>query len=285
VDDAGIADDAALTAISADAAHAAEVAEHAAAAAEVAEPHPLVPSPHDPLRPAFQLYAEIDLPVLGVGLVFAASRLVRSQKAYCAPLCDRGELNQLDRQTAGYWNTDWRLTSNLAVLALAGGVATWLFVDEGFLNALNDAVVIAESALAAMATVSIMTLAINRPRPFLYGEDAPLAQRNGPDASLSFLSSHATVAFAAATASLMTARRLYPKSKLPLLVGGAAGALAALVAITRVLAGMHFVTDALGGAIVGMSMGVLIPALHGTPTRLLPSVSHQHSGLSLVTRF
>jgi hypothetical protein len=59
------------------------------------------------LRPAFQLYAEIDLPILGIGLVFEGARLVRSQKAFCAPLCDCGDVNALDRTTAGYWSPGW----------------------------------------------------------------------------------------------------------------------------------------------------------------------------------
>jgi hypothetical protein len=46
--------------------------------------------------------------------------------------------------------------------------------------------VIAESGLAATAAASMMTLAAGRPRPFLYGEKAPLSERNGSDAGLSF---------------------------------------------------------------------------------------------------
>ena len=70
---------------------------------------PIVPRPNDPSRPAFQLYAEIDIPVLAVGAVFAAARVIRTQKAYCAPLCDRSELNGLDRVTAGRYDTKWAL--------------------------------------------------------------------------------------------------------------------------------------------------------------------------------
>src|SRR5204862_1252735 len=68
--------------------------------AKRAELTPIVPSPSNPNRPAFQLYAELDLPVLGVGLVFALGRFVRVQRPICgggtAPTatvpCDPGEL-------------------------------------------------------------------------------------------------------------------------------------------------------------------------------------------------
>jgi len=263
----------------------AAVARQAQQTAQVAQPTPIVPSPSDPLRPAFQLYAEFDLPVLGIGLVFAAARLTREQKAYCAPLCDRDDLNALDRKTAGYWSPAWQLTSDIGLYALGAGAAVLMVADEGFLNALNDGVVIAESALAAIATASIMTLAANRPRPFLYGEDAPLSARNSSDASLSFLSSHAAVSFATATSTLMAIRRLHPKGPLPFIVAGAGGSLATLVAVSRVLGGKHFITDALGGAIVGVSLGVLIPALHGSPVRLVPNVGAEQRGLSFMGRF
>jgi membrane-associated phospholipid phosphatase len=261
------------------------VAQQAEETAEVAEPTPIVASPKDPLHPAYQLYAEFDLPVLGVGLVFAASRLVREQLAYCAPLCDRGELNKLDRRTAGFWSPAWRLSSDVGLVTMMAGAAALLIADEGFVDALNDGVVVAESALASVATVSIMTLAASRPRPFLYGEDAPLKDRNSSDASLSFLSSHASVAFAVATSTFITTRRLHPHSKLPWIVAGVGGSMAALVAVARVFAGRHFISDVTGGAIVGTSLGVLVPALHGSPVRLAPTVTGEQRGLSFVGRF
>src|SRR3954453_6831278 len=165
-----------------------EKVEEAKAAAKTAKLTPIVPSRQNPLHPAFQLYAEIDLPVLGIGLVFAEARLFRSQTAFCAPLCDPTTLNAIDRTTAGYWSTNWQRASDYGLYAIAVGAATLLLVDEGASPALNDMVVIAETGLAATALASIMTLASSRPRPFLYGEEAPLAKRNSADGGLSFLS-------------------------------------------------------------------------------------------------
>ena len=183
-----------------------EKVEAAKSAAEAAKLTPILPSPQNPLRPAFQLYAEIDLPILGIGLVFEGARLVRppSQKAFCAPLCPRSDLNALDRTTAGYWSPGWQSASTYGLYAVGVGAATLLFADEGFLPGLNDAVVVAESALAATAVASVMTLAAGRPRPFLYGEKAPVSARNGADAGLSYLSSHAAISFAIATSTLVT---------------------------------------------------------------------------------
>src|SRR4051812_16478516 len=39
---------------------------------------PIVTSPNNPTRPAFQLYVEIDPPILAVGTVFALARLTKT---------------------------------------------------------------------------------------------------------------------------------------------------------------------------------------------------------------
>lgn len=257
----------------------------AAEAAAAAKLTPIVPSPGDPSQPAFQLYAEFDIPVLSIGLVFAGARLIRSQSAYCAPLCERGPLNALDELSAGAWSPRWRRASDVGLYTLMLGSVTMLLVDEGPLRGLNDMVVIAESALAATALASILTLAASRPRPFVYGEKAPLSERESADGSLSFLSSHAAVAFAIVTSSYMTSRRLHPRNNASMLVLGVGGALAAFVTAARVFAGMHFITDAVGGAVVGASMGVLVPALHGSPVSVVPVVGATEKGLGFVAQF
>jgi hypothetical protein len=173
-----------------------EKVEDAKKTAKAAALTPIVPSPQNPLRPAFQLYAEIDVPILAIGLVFEGGRLVRTQPAFCgstgAPVCNRGDLNALDRTTAGYWSPGWQTASDYGLYAIGVGAATLLFVDEGFWPGLNDAVVVAESGLAATAVASVLTLAAGRPRPFLYGDKGGSA-RNGADAGLSYLSSHAAI--------------------------------------------------------------------------------------------
>jgi membrane-associated phospholipid phosphatase len=261
--------------------------EEAEATAKAAELTPIVPSPENPLHPAFQLYSEIDLPILGIGLVFAGARLVRAQKAFCAPLCDRADLNVLDRATAGYWSPGWQTASTYVLVGIGVGAAALLYVDEGLLPGLNDAAVVAESALAGIAVASMMTLAAGRPRPFLYGEKAPISSRNSADAGLSFLSSHAVASFAIVTSTFVTMRRLHPRSKVAWVVLGVGGALATFVATARVFGGQHFISDSVGGAIVGTSVGLLVPSLHGSPVALVPVAGpgQGQRGLAFSARF
>src|SRR5689334_11667596 len=134
-----------------------EKVEKAKATAETAQLHPIVPSPENPLRPAFQLYAEIDVPVIGIGIVFALARRFRAQKAFCAPdLCNPDDVNAVDRVTAGYWSPGWQTASDYGLYGVAVGAAALLLVDEGPASALNDAVVVAETGLAATALASVM---------------------------------------------------------------------------------------------------------------------------------
>jgi membrane-associated phospholipid phosphatase len=263
-----------------------EKVEEAKTTAKKAALTPIVPSPKNPLRPAYQLYAEIDIPVLAIGLVFGEARTFRTQPAYCAPLCDAKTLNTVDRWTAGYWSVGWGNASDYVLWGIAVGAGALLLVDEGLFPALNDAVVIAESGLAATALASVLTIASGRPRPYMYGEEAPIEARTSANGGLSFLSSHAAVSFALATSTFMTMRRLHPDTKATWIVMAVGGAAAAVVATARVMAGMHFISDTVGGSIVGTSLGVLIPSLHHSPVAVVPVAGDRgERGLALALRF
>ena len=238
-----------------------------------AELTPITPSPKNPTRPAFQLYAEIDLPIVSIGLVYMLGRRIKQQPAYCAPSCDNVDINWLDAHTAGFYSEGWSLASDIELWTLGAGTAGLLLADEGLVPALNDSVVIAESMISASAVATIMTFAAGRPRPFLYGDAAPLSVRNSGDAALSFLSSHTADAFAISTSLYMAQRRLHPTSNRPTYVLAGGYALSSLVGLSRVMAGKHFITDALGGAVVGASVGFIVSGLHRSPVKVVPVVN------------
>jgi membrane-associated phospholipid phosphatase len=256
--------------------------EEAKEVAEEAKLTPIIPN-IDGARPAFLLYAEIDIPILAVGTVFALARRTKTEPAFCAPMCDRVGVNSLDRLTAGFYSAGWSTLSDYTLLGIGVGGAALLLADEGILGTLNDAVVIGEAALSATAVASIMTLAAGRPRPFLYGDpadpgSAPLSLRNSANASLSFLSGHTTQAFALVTSVYVAQRRLHPNSRRPEVVLGVGLAAASLVAVSRVMAGYHFITDVAGGAVVGSSLGLLVTSVHGSPVEVVPVVNETPNG-------
>jgi len=108
----------------------------------------------------------------------------------------------------------------------------------------------------------VVKLAVRRQRPRLR-RLPPLA---GAPSELSFPSAHATASLAAATAMA----RVAPGASLPLY--GLAGA----ICVTRPYLGMHYPSDVLGGAVLGLAIGVAWPGLagRGTEDRLIDLVAN-----------
>jgi membrane-associated phospholipid phosphatase len=96
----------------------------------------------------------------------------------------------------------------------------------------------------AIALNYLVKALVKRPRPVLEG----LPPLGGAPSSLSFPSAHATSAFAVATA--MT--RVEPW-------GALAFVLAFLLALGRPYLGMHYPSDVLAGALLGVLLGLMVP--------------------------
>jgi membrane-associated phospholipid phosphatase len=90
----------------------------------------------------------------------------------------------------------------------------------------------------------LVKLIVRRPRPAMEG----LPPLGGAPSSLSFPSAHATSGFAVATA--MT--RVEP-------LGALAFLLAFALALGRPYLGMHYPSDVLAGALLGILLGLLVP--------------------------
>ncbi|HKQ68737.1 MAG TPA: phosphatase PAP2 family protein [Polyangiaceae bacterium] len=216
--------------------------------------------------PTYQLALGIDLPVILVSGVAAVTPLLRNESppAWCAPLCDRSRVNGFDRAVAGVWRPAWSQASDVTLAALLATPLVVMGAGEGLADAANDFVVFAETMTVAGGFASLTSAAISRPRPFMYGTDAPLGDRSTAHGSWSFFSGHTTLAFAATFFLYSTLDRRHPTSVWPALALGAGGALAAFVGTSRVLAGRHFPTDVIAGALVGSSIGLVVPKLHAS---------------------
>ena len=80
----------------------------------------------------------------------------------------------------------------------------------------------------------------------------------------------------------------FPTSDYKTYVWIASLGIAASCAVLRVTSGSHFPTDVIVGAVVGSSVGYLIPYIHRTRSAnlsLAPIVSPRGSGISLTVRF
>lgn len=90
----------------------------------------------------------------------------------------------------------------------------------------------------------VVKLVVKRPRPVLEG----LPPLGGAPSSLSFPSAHATSAFAVATAMA----RVEP-------LGALAFILAVALSLGRPYLGMHYPSDVLAGALLGVGLGLIVP--------------------------
>jgi membrane-associated phospholipid phosphatase len=259
---------------------------------------PIVPEPAKRPHRAYQLYWEVDVPVLGVAAVLGAARMARTEgnaPAFCVQQipeaeretrgCDPNELNFVDRPVAGRWSPFWSDVSDYLLLGLGAAPIAVLWIDEGFLNMLNDVVVIYQSTLIAAALSGLSSLSAGRGRPYVYGTKAPLSARTSSEGALAFFSGHSSMAFALSTSTFWTLKRTHLTGPLPWIALGVGTAGASGVALARVLGGRHFPTDVMAGAIVGLGIGTLIPMLHGIPVQVLPELTSDAAALSLAGAF
>jgi membrane-associated phospholipid phosphatase len=126
-----------------------------------------------------------------------------------------------------------------AVWLVIGIVLAFLDPDNG-----EDWVVAGILGPIAIGLNYVVKVIVRRPRPVLEG----LPPLGGAPSSLSFPSAHATSSFACATA--MT--RIAPEAAILFV-------LAAAIAACRPYLGMHYPSDALAGAVLGVGLGLIAP--------------------------
>jgi undecaprenyl-diphosphatase len=96
----------------------------------------------------------------------------------------------------------------------------------------------------AIALNYVIKLIVKRPRPVLEG----LPPLGGAPSSLSFPSAHATSSFAVATAMTRVDS-----------LGALAFILAIALSLGRPYLGMHYPSDVLAGAVLGVALGLIVP--------------------------
>jgi membrane-associated phospholipid phosphatase len=230
--------------------------------------------------PAYQLKLELDLPILLIGGATAASFFILPEApgVACSPDCDRSKINRFDRPAAGLYDPSWSTIGNIATAATMAMPLVFILVDQGLVDGLNDDLVVAEAALLSSALQVTLSYAVARPRPRVYGSEAPLGSRSDANAARSFPSGHVANTVATSVAALRTYQRLRRPVVGWLLFGvGMAGS--TVVGISRVAAGSHFPSDVLAGAAMGAGMGLALPALHRSKTRFAPYASSDTAGL------
>jgi membrane-associated phospholipid phosphatase len=130
----------------------------------------------------------------------------------------------------------------------------------------DRALVLGESVAIALAATSVAKVIVARPRPYVYNDDERALRRRdraGRDAYRSWFSGHAAMSFAAVAASgALFAENADHSPRERALVWGMGLTLATATSNLRVRAGRHFYSDVAIGAVVGGTIGTVVPALH-----------------------
>lgn len=135
------------------------------------------------------------------------------------------------------------------VFAFIGVAASyWASKREAARHAVIEAFWAGALALSATAVIAVL---VARARPFMVGDSGVLLLIPAPF-NLSFPSGHTATAFALAAAFAFGS----DGRKWPLFV------LASLVALGRLFVGVHYPTDLLGGAVLGIACASLVRVLH-----------------------
>ena len=172
--------------------------------------------------------------------------------------CDPQEVNAFDRGAIGNTNATARTLSDLTAAAAVGVPLVLDAIDLKQGAALvDDAIVFAQTLATNSLLVGVTKIIVHRPLPRTYAGDSVLIAK--PEGYRSFYSGHTSLVFAALSASAMTIHLRYGAKTWPWVVTAVVGS---SVAIERVADGRHFPTDVMVGAIIGTTVGIVVPRLH-----------------------
>jgi len=229
---------------------------------------------------AYELSYELDLPILLLSASLSSSYLYMNQAAppRCAPLCSRSDVNFFDRPFAGLYSPTWETVGNVVTASTLVLVPASLFIHELSWRGVGDVLVVGEAILLTAAIQVPVSYAVNRPRPLLYSQKAPLAEREVPRSGGAFFSGHVANCLAATFVATTALRRTeHRQLAWAVLAVGLAGS--AFVGVARVASGNHFPSDVLAGYAVGASIGIAVPALHARHLELAPLAEDRAGGL------
>ncbi len=234
----------------------------------VTEPWPAEPPGSSPI----QVDLRVDLPimaatgVLGASLHFMQDELVHAR---CSPHCDAGPVNALDRTVVGQYSAaastagDVLVGLNFAVPCVLGAIDMWLGDrPDGWLGYGKDLLILAQTVTINIGVHQITVFASQRPRPYVYNQSVSNEMRADANSYLSFYSGHTANAFGVATAYSYLFTLRHPRSPWVVPVWLTTHGLAGLGGYLRVTSGYHYWTDVLVGAVIGSSIGLIVPFLH-----------------------
>lgn len=220
----------------------------------------------------YEVSVRLDVPLsLGITLTSALGvyRYYAMERIASNDLKPRSDFLPWDRPFVGHYSgwatTVSHYTGALAVAPLVLAGYSWYKGDADAHDFGAFMLMFAEAFALENALNQIFRSMQLWPRPFIYakrGEGAKKAASARGEAYGSFYSGHASAAFTVAIFTGEWFSEIYPNSKYKPLVWASSFALASGVAALRVVAGKHYPSDILVGALMGTGVSLGILKLH-----------------------
>ena len=229
-------------------------------------------------EPVYKLKPAIDVPLtLGTaGLSILGFSKIYSKDAtpqYKIENLRKSDLNGFDRWAADVFHPEAEKPSD-AVFYAAMPLPLLLMFDK---DIRKDALKIGMLYIEAMGITGVFYTGsnyyVNRYRPLVYNENAPMDERTAGGATNSFIAGHPALV---ATSTFFTAKVFSdynPDSKLKPLFWGAAILSTGATAYWRHRAGKHFPSDLIVGTSIGALTGILVPHFHKNKLFKNPNMS------------
>jgi membrane-associated phospholipid phosphatase len=241
--------------------------------------------------------ASLDVPLTlaGVAGTLGPQLLTDAEKAWSCRWCDQDAdghdtLNGLDAAIRRHWRWSSRekaheWSSVALALSLVVPAGAFAAARGGFGDGFGEEMLlVVESSAVSLALTQGTKYLFRRERPWAHAGDPPRGEHLGSrDASLSFVSGHASVAFALAvsTGSLASLRGDGGKEW----VWATGLTLAAASGYLRIAADRHYFTDVVAGAALGATVGWVVPRLVDRKPKPAPGDAVARPGAGSVPLF
>jgi membrane-associated phospholipid phosphatase len=214
---------------------------------------------------------EFVLSAAGAGLLAAGFAVQQGQEPLTQAdidALDAADVNAFDRPATEQWSTSAADASDILVLSVLASPLILAAGEARNGHTVTLTAMYAETLLLSNGVLQLLKGVTSRTRPFPYNDDpaVPEEPKLETSARRSFPSGHTANAFTAAVFLSTTYSRLHPNSAGRTWVWAGSLAAAGSVGYLRYRAGKHFPTDVIAGALIGASLGYLVPKLHETNT-------------------
>jgi membrane-associated phospholipid phosphatase len=216
-----------------------------------------------PAGSPYRLRLAYDAAFLGLGAAGSLTGVIGYAPARCPEPCvpPQKQLG-IDDAFAGTRSPGAMTAANVLLVATLAVPVVVNAVDSRFHGWAEDTIVMLESLALSTAITQVMKSASGRLAPLVYSSKATASDLASPDAARSFPSGHTAAAVSVATSYAVTFWMRHPESPWRIVVVVAGEGLALATGFLTIAGGWHYPTDVAAGALIGGSIGLLMPVLH-----------------------